>query len=181
MFCPKCGQEQVAEVPNFCLRCGFPLTQVTSLLESGGAPGETRENKPPPDKVRRCGLRLLVAALAFLVLSIFSAAAEGDVSVSIFGFLTFASFVIGSSVLIYSWIKGRMRRRSESTPLGQQTSRMEAPQRGALLPTNAPPVTIPKARFDTGEIAQPPSVTEHTTRQLEHAPPGERERTPGPQ
>ena len=34
----------------------------------------------------------------------------------------------------------------------------------------------PRGRFDTGEIAQPLSVTEHTTRHLEQEPPPEPER-----
>jgi hypothetical protein len=177
MFCPKCGQEQVTEVPNFCSRCGFQLTEVTNLLARGGAPGETQKNKPPLEKVRRYGLRLLMAALAFLALAMFSAATEGDVGISIFGFLTFASFFIGSCLLISSWIKGGMRRRSESAPLGQQTSRVEAPQVGALSPDHAPPVALPRARFEPGALAQHPSVTEHTTRQLEPEPPQESERT----
>jgi hypothetical protein len=177
MFCPKCGQEQVAEVPNFCSRCGFQLTEVTSLLARGGVPAETREVKPPRDKVRRNSLWLLMAAFLFLVIAIFSAAAEGDASIAIFGFLAFASFVGGSAGLTYSWIKRRRRRRSELPPLGQQTSRVDSPQQGALPPAYAPPVVVPQARFNTGELAEPPSVTENTTRELEHELPRERGRT----
>lgn len=174
MFCPKCGQEQATEVPNFCSRCGFPLTQVTSLLERGGAPGDTQENKPRA-KTRRFGLWLLRAAFALLVLSLFSAAADGDLSAAIFGFLTFVSFLIGICILIYYWLKGRTQRRSESVPLGHQTSHVEAPERGAL-PASAPSLDTPRGRFDTGEVAEPPSVTEHTTRQLKHDGSRERER-----
>jgi hypothetical protein len=162
MYCPKCGQEQVDEVPNFCSRCGFQLTEVPSLLERGGAPGAPQENRPPRDKVRRCGLRLLKAALAFFVLAIFVSVARGNAGGAFLGFLTVASFVIGSCVLISSWIKGRMRRRSES---------------GALPPAHSPRLAMPRARFDTGDLAQPPSVTEHTTRQLEYEPRRARART----
>jgi hypothetical protein len=177
MFCPKCGQEQLAEVPNFCSRCGFPLTEVTSLLARGGAPGEVPENKPPRRKARRSGLWLVLASIVFFFVAVLSAEAEGDVSVALFGFLTVASFFIGMCTLIYSWIKGRSGRRSEPGPLGQQTRRVEAPQWGALPPAYAPPVTMPKTRFDTGEVAEPPSVTENTTRHLEQEAPRERERT----
>ena len=55
MYCPRCGQEQAAEVPNFCSRCGFQLTEVTSLLARDGAPVETQSTKPPRDKARRSG------------------------------------------------------------------------------------------------------------------------------
>jgi hypothetical protein len=177
MFCPKCGQEQVAEVPNFCSRCGFQLTEVTSLVARGGAPAEPQTSKPPRDRARRYGLRLLLTALASFVVALFSAATDGDASIAIFGFLTFASFVVGIATLIYSWIKGRMRRRSESTPLVQQTSRVQAPHQGELLPAYAPPTTVPRARFDTGDLAEPPSVTEVTTRHLEHEPPSEHKQT----
>lgn len=173
MFCPKCGQEQVTVVPNFCSRCGFQLTELTRLLASDGAPGETPENKPPRDKLTRYGMRLVMAALVFFALSLFSAAAEGD-AMAIFGFLTFVLFVIGSCFLTYSWIRSRRRRR-ESDALGQQISRLEALQQGKLMSAPAP-LNMTRARFDTGEVAEAPSVTEHTTRQLEHKPPRERER-----
>jgi hypothetical protein len=171
MYCPRCSQEQASDELRFCSKCGLPLTEVTGVLARGGVPAETQETKPPRSAARRWSLRLFMAALAFFVLAIFSAAAE-DAAVPIFGLLTFASFVIGSCVLIYSWIKGRMRGRSQSAQLGQQTSRVEAPQRGALAPAYAPPIAMPREGVDTGKVAEPPSVTEHTTRHLEE----ERER-----
>jgi hypothetical protein len=175
MFCPKCGQEQMSEVLNFCSRCGFQLTEVTSLLARGGAPAEAQRNTPR-DKLRRRGLRLLMAALASFVVALLSAANEADAGVAIFGFLTVASFFIASCLLISSWIKARKRGRSQPAAVGQPTGRMEATYVGALPPASEP-VAMPRARFEQGELAQHPSVTEHTTRQLEHEPPRERERT----
>src|SRR6185436_20486722 len=122
MYCPKCGQEQATAVPNFCSRCRFQLTEVTKLLARDGAPGEPGKNRPPRDKLRRYGLRFLIAALAFFVPALVSAANGADPGIAIFGFLTFSSFVIGICVLISSWIRGRKGHRSESNPLRHRTS-----------------------------------------------------------
>jgi hypothetical protein len=176
MYCPKCGQEQAAEVSNFCSRCGFQLTEVTSLLARGGAPGETTKYEPLRKKVKRPGLWLLLMSFVSFVIAVLSAATEGDASIAIFGFLTVASFFIGVCVLIASWVRGRRRRRAEALPLGQQTSRVEVTQVGALAPAHAP-VTMPRTRFDTGESMGPPSVTENTTRHLEHESPQETRHT----
>lgn len=36
MYCPKCGQERISQETSFCSRCGFLLTGVTDLLQTGG-------------------------------------------------------------------------------------------------------------------------------------------------
>ena len=42
--------------------------------------------------------------------------------------------------------------------------------RATLSPALTNPVAMPRGKFDTGEmVAEPPSVTEHTTRHLEQA------------
>jgi hypothetical protein len=173
MYCPKCGQEQSADVPNFCSRCGFQLTEVTSLVARGGAPAEIQESKPPRDKLKRCGRRFLMATAVFFVFALISAANEGEAGVALFGMLTFFSFFAGVFTLIAAAVRRRKRRSRETAAAGQQTSRVEAPSRG-VLSAYVPPATVPKRRLDTGELVEPPSVTEHTTRQLEHESPRER-------
>lgn len=37
MFCPQCGQQQIKQDTRFCSRCGFLMTGVEKLIESGGA------------------------------------------------------------------------------------------------------------------------------------------------
>ena len=68
MYCPKCGQKQLAEGVRFCSQCGFSLVEVTDLLvkaETGATPPEP----PAPPKPRKRRRRLLLwAALVFLVI-----------------------------------------------------------------------------------------------------------------
>jgi hypothetical protein len=50
MFCPKCGLEQAAEGPNSGSRCGFQLTEVTSMLARGEVPIEAPKVAPLPSR-----------------------------------------------------------------------------------------------------------------------------------
>jgi hypothetical protein len=167
MYCPKCGQEQGVDVPNYCSRCGFQLTEVTGLVARGGAPAEIALTQPKCDRLRQAGRWFLLAAVASFVLALVSAAAEGDVSIAIFGLLTVLTFILGWILLITAWVRRRRIRHTDAAPSGPHTSRVDSPQQGAL-PAYSPPLTAPPARFDTGELVEPPSITEQTTRQLDH-------------
>lgn len=171
MFCPKCGQEQIAEVPNYCSRCGFLLTEVTSLIARGGAALVAQDTKPPRDRAKRAGLGFLMAAFAFFVITLCFAVAEDETGMAILGFLSFVSFLVGSIVLLSRWVRALRRRRSESARPGPQTTQMDAPKLNALSSAYEAPVDLPKARFDTGQILEPPSVTENTTWHLDPEPP----------
>jgi hypothetical protein len=176
MFCPKCGQEQAADDVRFCSRCGFPLVEVTGLLERGGAAAAPREDDALPDRRVRKALYILAAALPLLAVALVLGLAEVDGGPEIFGLLGALTFWIGLVRLIYVLAFKKGKRLPETPPPGQPTSRLDAPRQQALPPPYAPPVAVPRGRFDTGEIAQPLSVTEHTTRHLEQEPPPEPER-----
>jgi hypothetical protein len=175
MYCPKCGQPQVTESVRFCSRCGFSLVEVTGLLEPGGAAGAPPEDDVRPARGVRQAMYFMMAALPFLLLALLAGLAGIDGVPEIFGILAMSTFLIGALRLIYvAAFKGR-RHRPIALPPGQTTSPIQAPQQHALPPSYVPPVDVPRARFDTGESVQPPSVTEHTTRHLEQEPPRERE------
>src|ERR1044072_7485226 len=78
MFCPQCGQQQVAGVIRFCSRCGFPLDGVLQLLSNGGSlPVYRTPDEPVPISARRKGVKqggllLLSGAVLVPVLGIFS-------------------------------------------------------------------------------------------------------------
>jgi hypothetical protein len=129
------------------------------------------DKRPPRDRAKRAGMGLLMAAFAFFVLALCFAVAEDEVGMAILGFLAFVSFLVGSIVLLARWVKAVRRRRSESARPGPQTTQMDAPKLNALPSAYEPPTDLPKARFDTGQILEPPSVTENTTWHLEAEPP----------
>ena len=173
MYCPKCGQKQLAEGVRFCSQCGFSLVEVTDLLVKAETAGAPPEPVAPPKPRKRRRRLLLWAALVFLLVAMFTGANEVEGVAELFASLAVITFLMGMIQLAYGAIK---RRRSRQATLGQQTSPIEAPHQHALPAAYVPPVRVPRARFDTGEIVEPPSVTEHTTRRLEQESPSERER-----
>lgn len=73
MFCPNCSQEQVSTETKFCSRCGFLLTRVIELIESGGELGKrSRISNLTGDSPRQKGIRqgLTLFLLSFLVVPI---------------------------------------------------------------------------------------------------------------
>jgi hypothetical protein len=155
LYCPRCGQKQASGEIRFCSRCGFALTEVTGLLARGGAPEEPTQ----APSARRRGLKqaayIFVAVVGLLILMAATNADEVTALViAIFGFA--AAALRALYALIFQRCKPR---KALSAPEWQQLS---------PAPTN--PVAVPRVRFDTGEIVEPPSVTEHTTRHLEAEP-----------
>lgn len=110
---------------------------------------------------------------AVRVFALLAELGEIDGGPEIFGLLGVLMLLIGALRLIYVLAFKDRRGRPSTPPLAQQTSRIEAPQQHALPAPYAPPVGVPRSRFDTGETVAPPSVTEHTTRHLAQEPPRE--------
>jgi len=111
---------------------------------------------------------MMVLAVLVLIFSLMVANAEEDTSLVIVGLALAAAFLrVAFGVAFHFW-KTRQTAPAQLSPPDHR-----AP--GSLPPVGTSPVVVPpRARFDTGEIEQPPSVTEHTTRHLEQ----ERQREP---
>ena len=178
MFCPQCGQQQVTGVIRFCSRCGFPLDGVVHLLNSGGQlPVYRGPDEPVPISPRRKGVKQ--GGLLFL---------SGVVIVSILGM--FASFsgsafleILTSLAAIICFVGGPLRMLyaglfeegapKSLRPYGPPTPMPTHPQQFGP-PQQRPALTPPPARAqsswrrpNTAELANPPSITENTTRLLD--------------
>src|SRR5215210_6173514 len=59
MFCPKCGQQQVADNTRFCSRCGLAISNLAEWIASGGVLAARTEAAPPQALAspRRKGIR----------------------------------------------------------------------------------------------------------------------------
>jgi len=176
MFCPQCGQQQVTGVIRFCSRCGFPLDGVIQLLSSGGAlPAYRSADEPVQVSPRRKGVKQ--GMLLFLI---------GVVLVPILGmFASFSSAVFPQMLAILAaiicFVGGPLRmfyagvfEEGAPKPVRPLHIPMHVPQQFIPhAPTPAlppPPVRQPpswRTRPTTAELANPPSVTENTTRLLE--------------
>ena len=173
MYCPQCGQQQVSDELRFCSRCGFQLGGVTQLLAAGGelaglSRGEHKRQRSPRREGVRQGVLLMFAAMVLVPLSeLFRP--HGEV-------LPVTLMMLGLMRILYAVIfqegdARRKRREAASANYVPPTSpqQMNAGARGvALPPSQSVPVGGYAARrVETAEIAQPPSVTENTTKLLD--------------
>lgn len=174
MYCPQCGQQQVSDELRFCSRCGFQLQGVTQLLDAGGElPGLNkgagkRRRSPRAEGVRQ-GVILMFAAMVLVPLSeLFGT--RGEV-------LPVTLIMLGLMRLLYAAIfqeseaslKKRQAQPLYAAPTTPQQMNAGAARGAALPPSQSVPVnSYTQRRVETAKIVQPPSVTENTTKLLEH-------------
>ncbi|MGB8507934.1 MAG: zinc ribbon domain-containing protein [Pyrinomonadaceae bacterium] len=180
MFCPQCGQQQLSDEVRFCSRCGFPLRGVTALLTSGGEIPQgivvAGAGEPSP---RRKGARqgfqwMLLGIFLSPFFAIMHEIIRTPDKLALIGVMV---FLAGLLRLIFALIfaDGPLRQQRSATQLdnvlAQDFQRVTAPRRGVpeLTAAQGTPVRayVPP-RVDTAEISYRPSVTENTTRLLEH-------------
>ena len=171
MFCPQCGLQQATEDARFCSRCGLPLSEVSGVLARRGEPEAPQEPEPAQKKPvsrRRRGLKqggYMILFLIFLAFLFAITNAEEDSAITI--------IVIGLMIavlrMLYAIVFQREKKPREAAPVAPVQPLYQAPPPQALPPSvNTSPVPAPRSRYNTGEIpAEPPSVTEHTTRHLD--------------
>ena len=165
MYCPQCSQEQVAGEMRFCSRCGFPLTIVSQLVANGGSlPGfDTEGNRhlSPRQKGIRWGALLMIISGVMIPIVTLMAALKHDAAVLFFpvGLV----FLVGLARLIYGYLLQTDAPRQKD--LGSAAA-LNAARRSALPPQQSMPITNWRQPVDTSEMAQPASITDHTTRLL---------------
>jgi len=178
MFCPQCGQQQVTGVIRFCSRCGFPLDGVIQLLGSGGimpvyrASDEPVQISPRKKGVKQGGLLLLSGAVIVPILAMFASFTQGSTFLEILAALAaIICFIGGPLRMLYAGVfeegaPNRLRHYGAPAPMHVPQQFGPHGQAPALPP---PPVRTPSSwrRPNTAELANPPSVTENTTRLLE--------------
>jgi len=178
MFCPQCGQQQVTGVIRFCSRCGFPLDGVVQLLNSGGLvpvyrnPDEPVQISARRKGVKQGGLLLLSGALIVPILGMFASFTNAAFIEILAALAAIICFIGGPLRMLYAAVfeEGApqpFRPYGPSTPMPIHPQQFgPPPQRPALTP---PPARAQGAwrRPNTAELANPPSVTENTTRLLE--------------
>ena len=180
MFCPQCGQRRAANEVRFCSSCGLPLGVVSEVLANAGqlpartaAPEGPRELTPRQKGIRQ-GAMMMFSTMLVVPLVVF---------VSVF-ITTRAEFLIPTTAVIL-FVGGLLRifyallfeenapqaaapPAHACVPPAVPPDYLGAGERGAALPPaqGTPARAYRPARLDTGELAAPPSVTDHTTRLL---------------
>src|SRR5215210_2091670 len=179
MFCPKCGQQQASDGVRFCSRCGFQLEVVKELLLTDGAlvrpEAETRMSRR---SARNRGIRqgVMLMLLTALVVPVSALLAKLGLLPKEFVALAVLICPIGGFLrLVYALMfeEGARRKIKPAAPLAYNTPAQfqEGYAASALPPRqNRPAGDFHGARrIETAEMAQPPSVTENTTRLLDDA------------
>ncbi|HEX8775288.1 MAG TPA: zinc ribbon domain-containing protein [Pyrinomonadaceae bacterium] len=183
MFCPKCGQQQSSNEVRFCSRCGFQLAVVKELLITDGAlvwpEAETTVSRR---SARNQGIRqgLMLMLLTALVVPL--AAMLARIGLLPREFIAIAAIIcaVGGFIrFVYALMleegapSAKPRSVALNAPAGDNTTTT-----AHLRPGYAPPALPPQQsgrpasdfnrwRAETAEMAQPPSVTENTTRLLD--------------
>ena len=176
MFCPKCGQQQASEETRFCSRCGLPLGVVSETVAQGGfLPQLAEAGKKKTFFNKKNGVVFSVFWIMFFLLIMtplwgildIDKMAGASAIIGIFGGIM---WMIGALVFLPSSKQptGSWNEASQAAPHGLYGHG----QRGALPPQQSQPVSsyVPAAGGwrapDTGEFANPGSVTDNTTKLL---------------
>ena len=170
MYCPNCGQQQVSDEMRFCSRCGLALSGLAEWLAGGRLPAKRADDEqvaaPSPRRkgMRRAAKLMFFSAVLFPIFLVASIAVEegGPMVIPI------GLFFVALVLMLYA----RLFSDNTAPVLNQavQTSVLDpATARGSLPPAaNIPMPQFGRAQVRTNELAQPPSVTENTTRLLDN-------------
>lgn len=178
MYCPKCGQLQISDNVRFCSRCGFLLEGVTLVLASGGSI-PTRyiktENQPlsPRSKgVRQGAMLMLSTFLVVPIVALITVNLLEPTAPLLIPLAAIVCFVGGLLRMLYALLmENAVATPEDELERGygpRATPQLDRASFNAALPAaSATPTSTWRARPNTAEIYQPPSITENTTRLLD--------------
>jgi len=166
MYCPNCGQQQISEEMRFCSRCGLALTGLAEGLAGGSVPvRQTEQTQIPVTSQRRKHIRralklMFSSGVLFVIFLVISIAVEEGGPMFIPFFVFFMSLVWMLYARLFSANTPRLDYQAPQTTVLPQT-----PARSSLPPANTTSIpNVGRQQVRTNELAQPPSVTENTTR-----------------
>jgi len=171
MHCPQCGQS-ASDNEHFCRHCGFSLEDVKILL----APAQHEQGtdscsswldvRVGADPRSRRGLNQGAALLSLPLAAILLLMIQGAFSFALVPF-----WLLGKAFLIlvilpilrFAYAVYEAKQASKLTDkrrVSAETHKLE------LSPKQSVPLHFSGQQLKAAEVAQPPSVTEHTTRRL---------------
>lgn len=179
MYCPKCSQQQLSEDTRFCPRCGFQLDSIKRLLADDQnilAVGEVEPGLTPARKRDiLLGATVMLAGSILIALLAVSTVAPTPLGAVIIPLLLFWVALVATLLLSGHAVHevSKLFSKNTSAPLpkihsSDLTTRVSASARHqALPPAQIAPVSGHGAwRSNSAELAQPASITEHTTDSL---------------
>jgi hypothetical protein len=178
MHCPRCGQQQVSEEIKFCSRCGFPLGLISEVVSHGGFLPQLA-NLPGKKKkwfTRKNGLKFSLIWFIFftmLLTALAGAGGEEDAAAvfAIIGSLGGLLMMVSSFLFLPKELKLYQSENAFQQP-NQPAQFAQGSQHQALPPQTYQPADsyFPPAGSwkapNTGDLVQPGSVTDATTKLL---------------
>jgi hypothetical protein len=178
MYCPQCGQQQAPGSVRYCSRCGFPLDGVMTLLANGGMLPVFRDSDSPREMsarkkgVRQGGMLILLGAILVPILGVIAGYSNSAFPEILTAFAAILCFIGGPLRMLFAAVfeEGAPNpyQARPYIPAPMPAPQFNSPMRNAALP---PPQAQPglgwRQRPNTAELANPPSVTENTTRLLD--------------
>lgn len=169
MHCPQCGLQQISGEVRFCRGCGLSLSNVKELLVTGAL--DVKEEKLKSRRIDTAfnqGLMLMVISLALsIVLTLLS---EVNFMPQVYVKFVAAVFLLSGFVrMFYPYVFSKdVGREEKSISSNRSQTKVETTKLPFALPAaqSIPATDFSARRVDTAEMAQPPSVTEHTTKRL---------------
>ncbi len=163
MYCPNCGQQQVSDEMRFCSRCGLALTGLADWLAGGRVQPveQTPVSEPTPRRknIRRAAKLMFFSGVLFPIFLVISLAIDEGGPMVIPFFVFFVSLVWMLYARLFSSNMPRVDYHApQTTALGSMAAR------GSLPPATTTSIPVGRPQVRTNELAQPPSVTENTTR-----------------
>lgn len=163
MYCPNCGQQQISDEMRFCSRCGLGLTGLSEWL--AGGPVQRVEQAPvtEPSKrrkhIRRSAKLMFFSGVLFPVFLVISLAVDEGGPM----FIPFFIFFVGLAWMLYARLF-MSETPQVNYPAPQTTTLGSMSARGSLPPATTTSIPVGRPQVRTNELAQPPSVTENTTK-----------------
>jgi len=171
MYCPNCGQQQISDEMKFCSRCGLALSGLAEWLAAGVLPAKRSDESqvaavsPRRKGIRRAAKLMFISGVLFVVFLVLSLAIDEGAPMILPVAVFFVSLVLMLYARLFSDPTAPGNAPVIQTTAGQQTFGSN-PTRSTLPPASAIPIMGPE-QVRTNELAQPPSVTERTTRLLD--------------
>ncbi len=171
MYCPNCGQQQISDEMRFCSRCGLALSGLMEWLAGGSLPVKPQETavQVSTDSPRRKGIRraaklMFFSGVLFPIFLVISLAVEEVGPMAIPFIVFFVSLVMMLYARLFSdKTAPAINHAAQTSVLGSTSARSSLPPA-----TSIPIAAGGRHQVRTNELAQPPSVTENTTRLLDN-------------
>jgi len=166
MYCPNCGQQQLSDELRFCSRCGLGLNGLAEWLAGGSLPvkqvdkAQVSELSPRRKHMRRAAKLMFFGGVLFPVFLVFCLAADEGGPMAVPIILLFVALVWMLYARLFSDQNAPVQMQAAQTTMLASTA-----ARGSLPPATTTAIPyVGRQQATTNELAQPPSVTEHTTR-----------------